>query len=810
VKRLALIAACALPFACSRAWALIPYYEYEIYRPVVDLDLSYRMETYEQTREGRTTKRETHALNEKLELWSGGWLYHPQVFNFSLQLRPEFEQYQSRPGAGEPLERTTTFLGFTVDANVLSYKPYSLNLHARRDSRDIAASRAELDSTLESSLYRARLNAKHPVVPTVLTLESRERVHDLFLATRTERAERLHVRSLHRTEASQTRLVAELQERSSRRDDTEVTSEHTVLTVDNRYQPGDRSRAVTRLRHDDRTAGEASSTITALTSRLDVEHHERLESRYLLEYDDQRLPDSELSRVYGSGWLRHQLYESLTTTLSADLESREATDAELESYGAALRFGYTKAIPWGRLDADLGRIERYTDIERLLTVAQVRAEPHELKGTGFDQRVPLGSGRREVDVATVRVRDQFFRFYCPADAWPQHEDCQGVDFPDYEREEVGGRVYIWAVGGRLAEDLEAADGGVVSVWVDYEHETDPSVEMRQSTDAFGIAVDLWSRLRLYYRQSDSAVKIISGEEPEETEHSSRLVGTQLRLGWGPVRSTTTLETAERETARLQTWTDRARQEVGLRIGRWSATALSAELEDETADETVEDATGGDTRVHTNTLTQTLRAAQQFTFGGWSTTAFEAEDVSIRGDLTERTRIPSTTLTLRQTFDYRGWSTTDIEAIDTRVKGDLADFPPTIYRDDVTPMYTLRIRQRFALRPTPAMRVGLGATYSERERKDTGTRSEAAGLSASLRWKLGPGNLTARASHDRLEDTTHQTERTMLGATYAWRHGAWRSSIQYTLSDEERRALGGTGAGHLRKDSRLYLQTSRRF
>lgn len=750
---------------------------YSVDSPSIETALSIGLESSERTTPPSSTKRDMTTLQEQFDIRTRGWAYDPELLNFAVSLQPEFEQSDEQWSSGLTEERNGTFLGFLVDANLLPYDRYSWNLRAERDRRDIATSRVISDSTTEFSLYRASLRAKHPLLPTTVMLESLERTNEQFFSTRTEQTDRLHARSRHTTPASRTFMETEIVERSVTAGSTDSMSDRVALRMDNQLQFWDRNRAVSHFRFADQTSATSSMTTTGLSSDVTMVHRDNLDTRYKLEYDDRKVQNFESTRNYVSAALRHQLYENLTTRLDAETDRREGTDADLDDSGAAANFAYTRPIPWGRLYLDLGHQRRITDYQRRLAFAQILNEQHRLVG-GYENRVPLR--RTDIDIDTVRVTD--------VDGNEYLRDL------DYELEQDGDLVYIWRtlLGG--IEDGE-------EVLVSYDYETDPSVEFTRATNLYGVAMDLWSTLKLYHHRSDSDVDVRSGIEPEGLVHSSELTGVELRWRWGSASSSTALEAEDIGTALVFSKFVRARQR--LTVGSWSSTEIEAE--EEKADETIEGVNGeADTLAHTRT--KTLLARQLFYAGNWSTTDFEAEHRTVEGDITERTEVPATTLRLRQMLAYGGWSTTTLEAEDITFNGDPADFPPTRFRYDVTPATTLRIRQTLAFRLSSTLRTGLGASYFERERKDTGLRSEGGGYSATVNWNHSAvGRFSARAFYEESRSTQSSEERLGLDARHEWRYGAWYPSVRYALSDESRQPTG-----EMRKDTILYFELRRIF
>ncbi|HVM46548.1 MAG TPA: hypothetical protein VMU04_00905 [Candidatus Acidoferrum sp.] len=112
-------------------------------------------------------------------------------------------------------------------------------------------------------------------------------------------------------------------------------------------------------------ANESAQTFNA-TENLIARHTPNLESFLALNYQDSHLDGASASQFQGDAGLRHQLYESLVSTLdfhgNYGTASGPNTSANDDRYGVGLNEGYSKRLgSWGHLSLGGGAIVDHQD-----------------------------------------------------------------------------------------------------------------------------------------------------------------------------------------------------------------------------------------------------------------------------------------------------------------------------------------------------------------------------------------------------------------------------------------------------------------
>lgn len=258
---------------------------------------------------------------------------------------------------------------------------------------------------------------------------------------------------------------------------------------------------------------EASDQISAGAS-FAADHRRNLSSFYSVNYDRFELGDFASDNVVAQGQLRHQLYESLTSTLLVQGSSFEAGDAVsdgyMRRYGAGFSEAYTKRLGTRhRL-----RIQNSLLVERVESqgVSRVENEPHSFdSGGGGAPPDSFFLNLPNVNEATIQVTDQ-------NDTPPPY--VRGLD---YDVLRLGTRTLIQRLpGSRIPSGA--------TVLVDYEAEPTPAGDYTALTEQFSIRFDLWDNLWGIYGR----LNLYANTAPEELHVQdlvSYAVGTDVNWRW---------------------------------------------------------------------------------------------------------------------------------------------------------------------------------------------------------------------------------------------------------------------------------------
>ena len=498
----------------------VPFY---IERPTVKTLFSVEQKT--ETRSG-TTDTDTTTTRQKLDIRTRGWFYHPALVIFDAGLRPEFRQRTQDAGNNLDQDDDDVFFGYFLDTTWLQDKPYTINLFTAKDKQDTTSSAnntvsnsVAADVTTETDVNRGRLLLKYPILPTTITVESRETTTDGFFRS-VDGDDTIRLESRKETENSKTTLDIKSREQDRRIDGSDSSTDWFSTFINNTYRPGINSTLVSGFFFSDRSSKSRDSTTTRLKSRLRIDHRKNFSSHYLARFYQRDEEDFSSDSVSVGAGLTHLLYENLTTSFNVNATRNKLDDGDLNTDVANLGFRYRRHIPWGRLNMDLAVRERIEDDTRDGTFAQVRDEPHVFVGTSTQ----IFLDNNNVDNTTIIVTDSTGLItYVP-----------GID---YVVDTVGDST-------RITRDPFAGIGNNELVLVDYSYVRDPPAKTGLTTTTFGTNLYLWDMLTLFYQYSNSDERLISGEHPDElTDDTVQRAGVELKWRW----STTYAELEDRDT-----------------------------------------------------------------------------------------------------------------------------------------------------------------------------------------------------------------------------------------------------------------------
>lgn len=494
---------------------------YYIERPRLAIDLSYRMESEERSGPFIDIQNDTQTVNERFDIETGGWVYHPALMAYTLRLSPEWQQALDDPDYGNSRSSDAFLLGYALDMNFLQSKPYSLDLFARKQRSTFATSLATT-SEMESDTYGATLRLKYSLLPTTLALVHTDSDQTGFFTSRETRDEaRLNMR--HERSSNDTTFNAnwQIRERTTlglTTPGTTTNTENLFGSLQNIYRITADKRVLLystlsfRQTESDVTSSavlsDFSSSGVLLSETLNWRHSRTFNTHYNLAHSEDETNTTSVDRTSASAGLTHTLYENLTTAASASAST--SSEGE-DNYGGNLNLGYQRRIPGGLINASLGQDYRVTKRSVGEVFVQVVNESHQL-ATG---EVTL-LDNRNVDLSSILVSN--------ADGSIIY-----VEDVDYTLELIGSSVRIIPTAfGAIAEGD--------TVLVNYSYLSNPAYDSSTYGQSYGIGFYLWSAWRVNYRYAHSQQDFISGTPPDVlAEYTRHTLDTDLSLKWSTTR-----------------------------------------------------------------------------------------------------------------------------------------------------------------------------------------------------------------------------------------------------------------------------------
>lgn len=471
------------------------------------------------------TRLETTRTEERLTLRNvGAYFYDPRLVTFSLGGTFGLSQEWLTTETGGA-SREGTLWGYDTFASILPDQAYSLNLFARRDqsllSRELAGR-----SEVRSENRGATLFARRLYIPSRLTVrqefqEEESRAGDIV-------ARREEDRNVITYEGQRGWVDSEVDLRYEFVDESDKVfpnlgfqSHEGSLNYSLDFGSELNWRWDSRLRIFTRT-GVTELTTGSVDELLRIDHTDRLrtEYRYFLTHTD--TPGGASILHTGAITLRHQLYESLTTTVGLDASFQDLTGGRTDRYRSRLDFAYSKRLPGeGRLTAGLGGGFEYEDQRFGVTETFVPQEPH-TAASPFALPIPLDNPFVVPgSVVVTKVATGPLPAGCSAFSVPRILT-EGVD---YTLRTVGDVTEIVPLPCSLTNPgINPGD----ALAVDYRFTVSPSLTFTTATWRADLSVDYrWIRPFFVHEQRDQTLH--SGQDGRFLDDQrSDAVGTELR------------------------------------------------------------------------------------------------------------------------------------------------------------------------------------------------------------------------------------------------------------------------------------------
>ena len=95
--------------------------QYTVDRPQLAIDLFYRSESETRTGPYITEANHTQAIGERLSFKTAGWLYHPALATYTLNLAPEWQQTTEKPDLGRETNNKVGYPAKCCDGKIMQW-----------------------------------------------------------------------------------------------------------------------------------------------------------------------------------------------------------------------------------------------------------------------------------------------------------------------------------------------------------------------------------------------------------------------------------------------------------------------------------------------------------------------------------------------------------------------------------------------------------------------------------------------------------------------------------------------------------------
>ncbi|MFQ5479125.1 MAG: hypothetical protein ACE5E4_10960 [Candidatus Binatia bacterium] len=462
------------------------------------VELGTRLRSEDRKRTDTSFNAEELKFEESVQLDLDGYVYHPRFLKFGVGGR--FKTIQGDDESG------TLFLpGGDLRLTFLETHPYSLSLYADVAEREVERTFARTFE-LTSELYGVTLSGRRGRFPFQVSYDHRTRQGAGPGEDIDEVGEELSARVRYDMGGNSEGVLRyhltdeDIQDQAIRRQE---------LLVDNTtYLAGDKRKRFTgNVRFLEQSDLRDTQSLFAF-GNIDWLHRDSFSTHYHLDFQSNEVGDQSVDTWNVTTSLRHQLYESLSTTAELLGHFEDASFGTTSRYRGRIRESYTKRLgSWGRLGINFspyGELEQRRPVEGS---ALVTDEAHALHAES-----PVELNRRDIDVATIIVTDDQGSI-----VYVENED------------------YLVTVRGPVTEISRLATGRIAdgeTVLVDYSFLLAAEGDVLSVGTDVGMNLSFLDGVTLFWRLTYNDQSQISGDLDTRLESLNRhTVGVKLSRTW---------------------------------------------------------------------------------------------------------------------------------------------------------------------------------------------------------------------------------------------------------------------------------------
>ncbi len=447
-----------------------------------ELGLRARFEDETRERIGSADLEETEETwEERIGLRLDGSIYHPRFLEYDVYGAFLLEQ-ESLDSNATSVKRDSTDSEYDILLSVLKEHPVSLRLGARQKIREVRQSFFQTTELTNTNL-EAALTFKHSWFPFRLEARRDEVKGDGFRDT-DERRDTVTIEGRHLGPLFSLDARAEYGETDLFTTDQNFITRSAQTSMRRRWGRDLRNLA-TATGHLREQAGTIDTETRNATLSSRHRHGESLSSEGRILYQDSSALGADNQGLAEELILTHQLYESLTTTVTSGASQDDFDGGETDTVYGGVEMRYRKRIPGGTVHIGLEARRDLIDENGLGTTGSIVDEPHE-----FTFGVPIFLDRAFIDVSTLIVTDAAGTFIYT----------EGSD-------------YLVSSAGELTRIDIPVTSLIISgdtLLFTYAFQTAPDREYRRDRTSADLAIDIGTQVNLYGRISRLEENLESG------------------------------------------------------------------------------------------------------------------------------------------------------------------------------------------------------------------------------------------------------------------------------------------------------------
>jgi hypothetical protein len=437
----------------------------------------------------------TLFITPTVGLKTSGFIYHPNLltFDFDGELGWGFDQMTTTsPGFNQSINESDELNRYLLEINLLQEKPYNASFFASEDHtyRDYGS----FDTfTVDSTRYGGRINWNTDHYSLNTDFGYRDET-DTGLIDSSEVTETyFNFVGINKRRSGQTTVTANWDMFDNILNfGNELTTMNESIGISDSETFGRRQQITAAtgvtLSHSE-YGGQQMDTVNA-TENVSVNHTRSLDSFLIFDFEDNNLHPATESYLQGEYGIRHQLYESLTSTVDVHGSRQDNSDVSGSSttdlYGLGVSEDYIKKLQsWGRLTIGASIVADHQDDTASGGTITAIDEAHQLYLPTSPQYRPVYLNRPSVIASSIQVTAA------------SQQLIEGTDYQIVTSGEQTEVQLITPASSHLQPLLGASEN--LAVLVTYQSTAANNASYDSLTSNFQIRLDLFGRLGLYGR-----------------------------------------------------------------------------------------------------------------------------------------------------------------------------------------------------------------------------------------------------------------------------------------------------------------------
>ena len=319
-------------------------------------------------------------------LHTTGSIYHPNLLTFDLggELGWGWDNMSSSgSGANQTRNESAELLRYLAEFNFLANKPYNASVFAAQD-HTFSDYGTFNTYTVDSTRYGGRMNWTGGDFTLNADLGYRNQTASGLTDTSETTETYLNFLGIHKRKFGQTTLTLHanaLENTLNYGNSLDTTSWAVGLSDSETFGQRHQISAGTGLNYSQSEySGQQIDTLNA-SENLTINHRHNLDSYLMLNFNQSELRQITSTRVQGTVGVRHQLYDSLTSSLEGhgthELDTAAGGNSTYDLYGLGLSENYTKRLQsWGRLAMGIGVVVDHQEQNSPVGLQTWFDEPH--------------------------------------------------------------------------------------------------------------------------------------------------------------------------------------------------------------------------------------------------------------------------------------------------------------------------------------------------------------------------------------------------------------------------------------------------